>query len=138
MSDEIEDDDLEEIRKKKLEELKDKKESDNMAEGKPKEVDESNFEEFKEENDKVVVDAWADWCGPCKKLNPIIKELAEEYKGDVAFGKLDVDDNQGLARKYGIRAIPTLLFFEDGELVDQLTGAVPKRNLKQKIEKTLQ
>lgn len=132
-------DEIEEIKKKKIKELKNKKEKENknMANGKPKKLTESNFQEFTKNNKKAVIDAWAEWCGPCKMLNPVIKELASEYKGKVAFGKLNVDENQNLAAKYGIRSIPTLLFFENGELVDQLTGAVPKQNLKQKINQTL-
>ncbi len=132
------DDDIEEIRKKKLKKLKKDLEKNKMTETKsePKKVDESNFEAFKEKHNKAVIDAWAEWCGPCKKLEPVIKDLAKEYE-DVAFGKLNVDENQGIAARYGIRAIPTLFFFKNGELVDQLTGAVPEQSLKQKIEETL-
>jgi thioredoxin 1 len=83
----------------------------------------------------VVVDFWAQWCGPCKMLTPIIEELASDYKGSVVMGKIDIDSNPQLASKYGIISIPSLLFFKDGQVVDQHTGLLAKDPLKEKIDK---
>ncbi|WGI18041.1 thioredoxin [Methanonatronarchaeum sp. AMET-Sl] len=129
------DNDIDEIRKKKIKELKEKLEKESMSEGKPIKVTDENFESVINENKMVVIDAWADWCNPCKKLEPVIEELAEEYKGEIVFGKLNVDENGGVARKYGIMSIPTLLFFENGELVNRTVGALPKQQLQNVIEK---
>jgi thioredoxin 1 len=83
----------------------------------------------------VVVDFWAAWCGPCRMIAPIIEDLAEEYNGKVKVGKLDVDDNQGVAIKYGVRSIPTVLFLKGGQVVDTVIGAVPKSMFVEKISK---
>ena len=82
----------------------------------------------------VLVDFWADWCGPCKMIAPIVEELAEEYDGQVSFAKVDVDSNPQAATQYGVRSIPTLLIFKDGKPVDQVVGAVPKEILKKRLE----
>ncbi|OUJ18376.1 Thioredoxin [Methanonatronarchaeum thermophilum] len=129
------DKDLDKIRKKKIKKLKEKLEKENMNEGKPIEVTDENFEEVVSKNEMVIIDAWAEWCNPCKKLEPVIEELAEEYQDEIIFGKLNVDENGGVARKYGIMSIPTLLFFEDGELVNRTVGALPKQQLQSVIEK---
>lgn len=130
-------DEIKEIKRKKMKELKNKLEGNKMTEGKPKKVNDETFSEFTSNNKKAVVDAWADWCAPCKQLEPVIEDLANDYQGDVAFGKLNVDENQETAAQYGIRSIPTLLFFKDGELVDQVTGAMPKKVLDDKIQNKL-
>jgi thioredoxin 1 len=83
----------------------------------------------------VLVDFWAEWCGPCKMIAPILDELADEYDGRVKIAKVDVDNNQGLAVKYGITAIPSLLFFKDGEVVDQVRGLRSKRDLKESFDR---
>lgn len=101
----------------------------------PVKLNDQNFDEFIEKYDVALIDCWADWCGPCKMLEPIIEELAEEMAGEVAFGKLDVDENGGKSGEYGVTSIPTLLMFKDGELVDKLIGAMPKDALKQNLEK---
>ena len=82
----------------------------------------------------VLVDFWAEWCGPCKMIAPIVEELAEEYDGKVKFVNLDVDSNPLVATRFAIRSIPTLLVFKDGQPVDQMVGAVPKVTLKRRLE----
>ena len=83
----------------------------------------------------VVVDFWAAWCGPCKMIAPIIEELAEQYEGKVKVGKLDVDENQNSAVNYGVRSIPTVLFFKGGQVADTIIGAMPKEAFVERIEK---
>ena len=85
----------------------------------------------------VLVDFWADWCAPCKMIAPIVEELAEEYEGKVKFGKLDVDSNPQTAMNFGIRSIPTLLIFKEGQAVDQVVGAVPKAVLKKRLDSAM-
>ena len=85
----------------------------------------------------VLVDFWADWCAPCKMIAPIVDELAEEFDGKVKFTKLDVDADPQIAANYGIRGIPTLLIFKDGQPADQVVGAVPKAMLKKRLEASL-
>ncbi|HEX2022962.1 MAG TPA: thioredoxin [Candidatus Thermoplasmatota archaeon] len=95
----------------------------------------SDFASFVKQYPNVVVDAWAPWCGPCKRIAPILDELAREYGGKVAIGKLNTDENQATAMKYGIMSIPTLLMFKDGQRVDQLVGLMPKDALKQRFDR---
>ena len=97
-----------------------------------------NFEEEIINSDvPVLVDFWAPWCAPCKQMAPILDELAGELEGKVKIAKLDVDSNSQTAGKYNIMSIPSLLFFKNGEVVDQVTGAIPKAQLVQRIEKAL-
>ena len=101
-------------------------------------VTDSNFkEEVLENTGPVMVDLWADWCGPCHIIAPAIEELAREYQGRVKVAKLDVEANPETATKYGIRSIPTVLFFKNGEVVDQVIGAVPKKELVDKLNSLL-
>jgi thioredoxin 1 len=82
-----------------------------------------------------LVDFWAEWCGPCKMIAPILDELADEYTGRVAVGKVNIDDNQNLASEYGVRAIPTLLLFQNGQVAEQIVGLRSKRDLKASFDK---
>ena len=101
------------------------------------EITDSNFQEILAEGKPVVMDFWAPWCGPCKMVGPIIDELATEYEGKVIIGKCDVDENGDVAAAYGIRNIPTVLFFKNGELVDKQVGSAPKSAYVAKIEAIL-
>jgi thioredoxin 1 len=102
------------------------------------EFTDANFEELVIKSDKpVLVDFWAEWCGPCRMITPLVHELAEEYAGKAVFGKVDVDSNIGISTKYGIRNIPTILFFKNGEIVDKQVGAVPKKAIAEKMDKLL-
>ncbi len=85
----------------------------------------------------VVIDFWAEWCGPCRMIGPVIEELAQEYEGRVVVGKCDVDDNDAIAIKYSVRNIPTILFIKNGQVMDKQVGAVSKEVLKAKIENLL-
>ena len=104
----------------------------------PIEVTDATFDqEVVQAETPVLVDFWAEWCGPCKMIAPIVEELADEYDGKVKFTKLDVDTNPHSATNFGIRGIPTLLIFNGGQPVDQVVGAVPKSVLKKRLEEAL-
>lgn len=97
-----------------------------------------NFNEKVIKSEKpVLVDFWAAWCGPCRMVGPIVDELAQEYAGKAEIGKVDVDNNQDISVEFGIRNIPTLLFFKNGEVVDKVVGVVPKEQLKEKLDALL-
>lgn len=98
----------------------------------------NSFEEDVLNSDKpVLVDFWAEWCGPCRMVGPVVDELAGEYEGKAKIGKVNVDENAEISTKYGIRSIPSLLIFKDGEVVDQIVGAVPKNQLKKQLDAQL-
>lgn len=107
-----------------------------MAEnGKIVTLTDDNFkDEVLEAGQPVLVDFWATWCAPCRQIAPIIEELAEDFDGRAKVGKLDVDNNPQVAQQYGVRSIPTLLFFKNGEVEDQLIGAMAKRELSKRLE----
>lgn len=102
---------------------------------KPVELTDSNFaDEVESADSPVLVDFWAEWCGPCRMVGPIVEELAGEYEGKAKIGKVNVDNNPEVSVKYGIRSIPALLIFKDGEVVDQIIGAVPKTQIKNQLD----
>ena len=96
-----------------------------------------NFESLKNGQLPLVVDFWATWCGPCRMIAPVVAELAKEYDGRITVGKCDVEENEDLALEFGIRNIPTILFFKGGEVVDKLVGAVSKAKLEEKFNSLL-
>jgi len=101
-------------------------------------ITDQNFQETIENGEKpILVDFWAPWCGPCKMLGPIVEEVAGELEGQLVVGKLNVDDNQATAQKYGVMSIPTLLVFKGGEVVKQLVGFMPKQDLVSKLQDVL-
>ena len=105
---------------------------------KPINLSDDNFEtEVLKSQQPVLIDFWAEWCGPCRMIAPIVEELASQYDGKVKIGKLDVDNNQQTAMKYGVRSIPTLLVFKNGEVKDTINGAVPKQQIEQKLNAVL-
>jgi len=130
---------IEEIRQRKIAELVN---SASQAGGgdlldAPVTVTDTNFEEVIKKHQTVVVDCWAPWCGPCRMLSPTIEAMAKDYKGKAVFAKLNTDENIGVASKYRIMSIPTLLYFRDGKLVDKTVGALPRPMLDTQMRKVL-
>ena len=102
------------------------------------EITDSNFEELVLKSDKpVVVDFWAEWCGPCRMIGPLINEMSKEYEGKALIGKVNVDQNANISAQFGVRSIPTVLFIKNGEVVDKSVGAVPKSTLESKLKALL-
>ena len=106
-----------------------------MADSTTVQLTEENFDAtLKQHAGLMMVDFWAEWCGPCKAIAPVLEDLARESAGKVTLAKVNVDENHGLAGRYGIRSIPTILFVKAGKVVDQVIGAVPKTKLKEKLD----
>lgn len=102
------------------------------------EITDANFDEVVMNSDKpVLVDFWAEWCGPCRMVGPIVEEMHNEYEGKAVIGKVDVDKNPGVSAKFGVRNIPTILFIKNGEIADKSVGAVPKAQLASKLDAIL-
>jgi len=124
-------DELEQIREKKMQELKNQVSTPNIE--KPIVVSDRNFDQTVKNYPLIVVDCWAAWCAPCRAIAPIVEELAKEYSGKVVFGKLNVDENPETAQRYGVMAIPTLLVMKEGKEVDRVVGVLPKNQLEAKV-----
>jgi len=132
------DDELAKIREKKLQELRDRFDPAKKPAPAPGHVsvmpiDERQFAQIVQQHTALVIDFWAEWCGPCRRVGPIVEELAQEFAGKVSFAKCDTDHNQRLAMQFGISAIPCLLFFSHGKMVDRLIGALPKESIRAKV-----
>jgi thioredoxin 1 len=132
------DDELEKIREKKLQELRDRFDPAKKPAPAPVHVsvipiEERRFAQIVQQHPALVIDFWAEWCGPCRRVGPIVEELAQEFAGKVTFAKCDTDHNQHLAMQFGISAIPCLLFFSRGQMVDRLIGALPKESIRAKV-----
>ena len=109
-----------------------------MASDKILELSDAQFEaDVLKSDTPVLVDFWATWCAPCKAIAPVLDQLAEEYDGKIKIGKVNVDENPATPGQYGVRGIPTMILFKDGEIVDQLVGAVPKNQIESLLEKAL-
>lgn len=130
---------LEEIRKRKIEELKKKlsKKPKGEAVSSPIKVTDATFDSTIKNHPIVAVDCWAEWCAPCHMIAPIVEALARDYAGKIVFGKLNVDEGRGTAIKYGVMSIPTLLIFKGGKLVDRIIGAVPRQHIEQRLKKIM-
>ncbi len=126
-------DELEAIRKKKMEQIIRKKELESYPD-KPITVADADFNQFISKYPLVVVDCWAEWCAPCRMLAPTIDELAAEYRGKIVFGKLNTDNNRVTAMQYRISSIPAMLVFKNGNFAGQIIGAVPKEQIVQQLQ----
>jgi thioredoxin 1 len=102
--------------------------------GKTMELTDSNFDQVIKSDKPVLVDFWAEWCGPCKMIGPVVEELAGDYEGKAVIAKLNVDENPQVTARFGVRSIPTLLVFKNGQIVDKQIGAVPKSVLASKLQ----
>ena len=130
----MDDAELEEIRKRRMAALQEKA-TRAAAAGSVIVVDQARLAEILQQQPALVIDFWAEWCGPCRRIGPIIEELAQEFAGKVTFGKCNTDENQQLAMQLGISAIPNIVFFSHGQLVDRVIGAYPKEAIREKILK---
>jgi thioredoxin len=126
---------LEEIRERKMKELTTKMKESRNSEPMPITIDDAHFDEMVQKHPMMLIDCWADWCGPCRMIAPAVDELARDYAGRVTIGKLNVDDNPQTAERFGIMSIPTLLIMKNAAEVDRITGAVPKHIIEEKLKK---
>jgi thioredoxin 1 len=133
------DSELEKINQRKLLEMMRRRltSSHHETQAAPPELTNSTFFEFLKSNPVVVVDFWAPWCGPCRMISPILEQLSREYSGRVAFGKLNVDENQAVSQQFQIQGIPTILMFKNGKLADGVVGALPKAEIELRIKALL-
>lgn len=131
------DKEVEKIKKEKMKDLMRKTESGAKKSSEPVVVTDATFKETVENNSAVVIDCWAPWCGPCRMMSPLVDEMARDYSGRIAFGKLNVDENPDVTCNYQIMSIPTLLVFKGGKLVDRIVGAMPKPMLEERINRCI-
>ncbi|WP_338603892.1 thioredoxin [Sulfolobus tengchongensis] len=136
MNDELNDPELQKILSKKVQQIISNKEKEKEQKELVKHLDSKTFYDFIAKNKIAVIDFWAEWCAPCLILAPIVEELASDYP-QVAFGKLNTEENPDIAMKYGIMSLPTIMFFRDGEPVDQILGAVPREEIEARIRMLL-
>jgi thioredoxin 1 len=134
MNNQSEDEEVERIKKAKIAEMLQRAVQVEKPTGKPIQLTDSNFHSEVAKHKLMVIDFWAPWCGPCRMVGPLVEELASEYAGKVTFGKVNVDDNMAVSSSFGVRSIPTLMVFKDGEPVDTLIGACPKSHLESKFK----
>jgi thioredoxin 1 len=127
------DDEIRQIREKRIQELKGKMK--NTPKGDVINVDETHFQEFIKTHPFVVLDFWAEWCAPCRRVAVVIEELSKEFSGKITFGKCNTEDNRLLAMQFNITAIPSIMLFSHGMLVDRIIGAYPKEAIREKIVK---
>ena len=141
----MEDEELRKIREKKMEEMQHRIEEAHQPKAAPQPapkkagvmvLDERSFQRALQENPRLVVDLWAEWCGPCKMLSPTVESLAGEFAGIITFAKVNTDQNPGIAMRFGISAIPTLLLFSGGRLIDTVVGAYPRDPLRARLVKS--
>jgi len=125
------DDEIRQIREKRVQELKERMKHTVKAE--VTNVDEIHFQEFIKTHTFVVLDFWAEWCAPCRRVGIVLEELSKEFSGKVTFGKCNTEDNRLLAMQFNITAIPSIMLFSHGQLVDRIIGAYPKEALREKI-----
>jgi len=128
---------LEQIRLKKIQAMLDQTEKTKQVNSQPIAITDDSFQGAIGTNELLVVDFWAPWCGPCRMVGPVIEELAAEYAGKVAFGKMDVDENQVVPSRFGIMSIPTIVIFNHGKEAERLVGAYPKAHIKALIKRHL-
>jgi thioredoxin 1 len=131
------DEELEAIRRRKMSELKSDVKADSKMPATPVVVNDADFDKFVTKYPVVLIDCWAPWCGPCRMVAPVIDALAKEMSGTVVFGKLNTDENSQVPNKFNISAIPTMLIFKDGKMVDRIVGAQPKEALAARIKRNL-
>jgi thioredoxin 1 len=133
MSNIFEDNEIERIKRAKIAAMLERAQKEKLA-SKPINLTDSSFDSEVAKHKLIVVDFWAPWCGPCRMVGPLIEELATEYAGKVAFGKLNVDNNTGVPSRFGVRGIPTLIVFKDGRAVDRVIGACSKSHIESKFK----
>jgi thioredoxin 1 len=137
----MDDGELAKLRDKKLQELRDrfdpvKRQAPVYGHVVVMPVDERTFPQALRDHPALVIDFWAEWCGPCRRVAPVVEELAQEFAGTVTFAKCDTDHNQRLAMQFGISAIPCLILFSNGQMVDRIIGALPKETIRARVVRT--